>query len=61
MALRIWRSDEGVSRANADPHYHSANGMFGGWTTAVALQAVIDSADNNAKPSAVTINFVERN
>jgi acyl-CoA thioesterase len=60
MALRLWRSDEGVWRAHADPHYESANGMFGGWTTAVALKAVVESADNNAKPSAVTINFVER-
>jgi acyl-CoA thioesterase len=60
VALRLWPSDEGVWRAHADPHYESANGMFGGWTTAVALQAVIESDDGNAKPSAITINFVER-
>jgi acyl-CoA thioesterase len=34
--------------------------MFGGWTTAVALRAVIESADSKSKPSAITINFVEK-
>ncbi len=60
MALRLEPSDTGVWRAQADPHYESANGMFGGWTTAMALQAVVQSVDGNAKPSAITINFVEK-
>ena len=35
--------------------------MFGGWTAAVALKAVLaSSANDDARPSALTINFIER-
>jgi acyl-CoA thioesterase len=34
--------------------------MFGGWTTAVALRAVCESADGDATPAAITINFVSK-
>jgi acyl-CoA thioesterase len=46
--------------AFADPRYESINAMFGGWTTAVALRATVQSADNGALPSAITVNFVDR-
>ena len=59
-ALKLSRSVENVWTAGADPNYESANGMFGGWTTAVALRAVCDDADGDAMPAAVTINFVDK-
>ncbi len=54
------RDGDGCCTAFADPRYESLNAMFGGWTTAVALGATLKSADNGARPSAITINFVDR-
>jgi acyl-CoA thioesterase len=59
-ALTLTRSAEGVWKAHADPNYESANGMFGGWTTAVAVRAVSESSDGKAQPSAISINFVNK-
>ena len=59
-ALTLSRGGNGLWSAIADPNYESANGMFGGWTTAVALRAVCGSTDRDAKPSAMTINFVSQ-
>ena len=42
----------------ADPDHESLNGMFGGWTAAVSLAAVIASADERLRPSALTINYL---
>ena len=57
-ALKLSRSGEGSWTAPADPHYEAMNGMFGGWTAAVALRAICDEADGDATPSALTVNFV---
>ena len=57
-ALALSRSGDGNWIAHADPNYESMNGMFGGWTAAVALRAVCDEADGAATPSALTVNFV---
>lgn len=57
-ALELSRSAPGFSTANADPNYEPANGMFGGWTAAVAFRAVCDTADSDATPCAITIDFV---
>jgi len=57
-ALKLSRSDGGVWTAHADPNYESMNGMFGGWTGAVALREVCIEADSEATPSALTVNFV---
>ena len=59
-SLALSRSGEGTWIAHADPNYASMNGMFGGWTAAVALRAVCDEVDGEAAPSAVTVNFVGR-
>jgi acyl-CoA thioesterase len=58
-ALTLRASDEGLM-AFADPRYESLNAMFAGWTTAVALRATLQSANNEALPSAITVNFVNR-
>jgi acyl-CoA thioesterase len=57
-ALTIRHDDRGAI-AFADPRYESLNSMFGGWTTAIALRAVIEQADSGSSPSAITTSFVE--
>lgn len=59
-ALSLKRTKNGDWAAFADPRYESNHAMFGGWTTAIALGAVINSADGEVKPSAITINFIDR-
>jgi acyl-CoA thioesterase len=44
--------------AHADPDHESLSAMFGGWTAATVLRAVVQSADEPAPPSAMTVNFL---
>jgi len=60
QALTLKPIEDGTWTAVADPRYVSTNAMFGGWTTAVALRAAIDSSADDTRPSAITINFVGR-
>jgi acyl-CoA thioesterase len=53
------RPDDGSWIAFADPRYESTNSMFGGWTSAIALLAVIADADPESRPSAITTNFID--
>jgi acyl-CoA thioesterase len=59
-ALGIEQSGTGAWRAVADPNYESLNGMFGGWTAALALRAVMDSAPQETKPSVLNVNFISK-
>ena len=60
-SLKFSRSGEnGPWTVHADPNYEAVNGMFGGWTTAVALRGVCEEADGDATPAAITINFVTK-
>jgi acyl-CoA thioesterase len=52
------RRVEGHWLAHADPRYESINAMFGGWTAAVALGAVLADDATTSAPSALTVNFV---
>lgn len=45
---------------HADPGHESSNAMFGGWASVVSLRAVLATADDDALPAAITINYVER-
>lgn len=45
-------------KAYADPDHESINAMFGGWTSAVALAAVVASAGDARAPSALTVNYL---
>lgn len=58
-ALELQRVDDALWGAIADPNYEAANGMYGGWTAAIALHAVSRSASSDATPAAITINFVK--
>jgi acyl-CoA thioesterase len=44
--------------AFADPDHVSTIGMFGGWSAAVSIAAVLRSAEGPATPSAITTNFI---
>lgn len=46
--------------AVASPHYEANSGMFGGWTAALLLKAVLSEADATGSASALTVNFVNR-
>jgi acyl-CoA thioesterase len=58
LAIRPKSADEWL--AYPDPRYEARNAMFGGWTAAVMLNAVIASTPASASPSALTINYVDR-
>ena len=62
-ALALTPDVEGRWRAHADPDHESISSMFGGWTAAALLHAVVASADTldpagASRPSACTVNFV---
>lgn len=57
-AIEVDALDDGSYLAHADPDHQSITGMFGGWTTAVALSSVLRSSASGAAPAAITINFV---
>jgi acyl-CoA thioesterase len=44
----------------AHPLHESITGMFGGWTTAVTLNAVCQTSEAEMVPAAMAINFVGR-
>lgn len=49
-----------VRVAVADPDYEANTGMFGGWTAALLLKAVLDDPESAGGASALTVNFVAR-
>lgn len=57
-SIEVEALDDGRWLAHADPDHQSITGMFGGWTTAVALGSVLRSSASDADPAALTINFV---
>lgn len=46
--------------AVADPLYEANSGMFGGWTAALLLKAVLEHPDREGSAVAMTVNFVAR-
>lgn len=59
-ALRLQATEEGVWQGVADPRYEANTGMFGGWTAALLLQAVVLDARVTGLPSAITVYYVNR-
>jgi acyl-CoA thioesterase len=57
-ALALEPVGDGLWRVHADPDHESISAMFGGWTAAVLLRAVIVTAASDAHPCAATVNFV---
>ena len=44
---------------HADPRREATTGMFGGWTAAMLLKAVLSDAVDQGSPSALTVHFVK--
>ncbi len=57
-ALSLESLGDGRWATVAHPHQQSISGMFGGWTTAVALNAVCQASQSEMTPGALSINFV---
>jgi acyl-CoA thioesterase len=57
-ALALDTDEDGRWRAHADADHESISAMFGGWTAAVLLRAVMASTEGDAQPSALTVNFL---
>jgi acyl-CoA thioesterase len=58
LALRLL--EKGLWSAFADPRYEAMTGMYGGWTAAVLLRAVMLQADPPHMPSALTLNYIQK-
>ena len=44
--------------AHADPRREASTGMFGGWTAALLLKAVLADAGDQGSPVSLSVNFV---
>ena len=51
---------QGGLAAVADGNYEANTGMFGGWTAALLLKAVLEDPAVEGSPSALTVNFIGR-
>lgn len=51
---------QGGLAAVADANYEANTGMFGGWTAALLLKAVLEDPAAQGSPSALTVNFIGR-
>ncbi len=51
---------QGGLAAVADTSYEANTGMFGGWTAALLLKAVLEDSAIEGDPSALTVNFIGR-
>jgi acyl-CoA thioesterase len=59
-ALALRKTEEGLWSGFADPRYEAMTGMYGGWTAAVLLRAVMLQVDPPHTPSALTINYIQK-
>ena len=57
-SLKLQGDGSGRWLGFADPDHVSTIGMFGGWSAAISLAAVLRSAAGSASPSAITTNFI---
>lgn len=58
-SLALEAVHDGVA-ATADGKYEANTGMFGGWTAALLLKAVLEDTAAQGSPSALTVNFIGR-
>jgi len=59
-SLAIQPQGPGLWRGRADPQYEANTGMFGGWTMALLLKAVVEDPLSEGTVSAITTNFLAR-
>lgn len=59
-SLALAATGEGQWRAHGDPNYEAGTGMFGGWTAALLLKAVLSDARAQGEPVTLNVNYVSR-
>lgn len=59
-ALSLEAKASGEWSARADPRYEAGTGMFGGFTAALLLQAVLADERCSGAPSALTLHYLKR-
>lgn len=59
-SLALQPTGEGAWRAFADPQNEAGTGMFGGWTAALLMKAVLSDARVQGEPAAINVNYVNR-
>lgn len=59
-SLAIETIGSGAQLAVADPSYEANTGMFGGWSSALLLKAVLEQSGQQGSASAMTVNFIDR-
>lgn len=59
-SLALYPVGQGAWRAQGDPNYEAGTGMFGGWTAALLLKAVLADERAVGEPSALNVNYVSR-
>lgn len=59
-SLALHATGEGAWRAFSDPENEAGTGMFGGWTAALLLKAVLSDARMQGEPAALNVNYVSR-
>jgi acyl-CoA thioesterase len=58
LALRV--AGEGLFHGYADPGREANTGMFGGWTAALLLKAVLEDVRAQGHASAISVNYINR-
>lgn len=59
-SLALQPTGEGEWQLRADPENEAGNGMFGGWTAAALLKAVLADPRVEGEASALNVNYVSR-
>lgn len=59
-SLALTAEGEGAYRAFADPGNEAGTGMFGGWTAAMLLKAVVNHPQATGTPSALNVTYISR-
>jgi acyl-CoA thioesterase len=57
-ALAIRRAGDALWRGHTDPAYEGHTGMYGGYTAALLLKAIVSEPGAAGAPSALTVNYV---
>jgi len=59
-SLTLQSTGDGLWRAFADPQNEANTGMFGGWTAALMMKAVLCDARAQGEPVAISVSYVNR-
>lgn len=59
-SLGLYPVGEGAWRAQGDPAYEAGTGMFGGWTAALLMKAVLADERAEGEPATLNVNYVSR-